>query len=211
MSFTYTTLKTAIQDYTQNSETTFVANLDNFIRSAEDRIRGMVDLTFFRSTTTGTLTNGVATLAKPAGHIATYSLSVTVSGAKQFLSIKEVSLLQEFNAAGSTGVPRFYAPYSEGSFILSPTPDSAYDYEIHFFYRPTSLVDSTTTWLSTYAPNCLLYACLCEAYTFMKGEEDVMAMYQNRFQEEIARLKDLGEAREETDEYRVGLPLAQRT
>ena len=86
--------------------------------------------------------------------------------------------------------------------------------ELHYYYRPTSLIDagdSGTTLLSTNAPNTLLYGCLFEAYVFMKGEQDVLAMYDKRFTESLSRLKDYGEARENTDAYRRGLPLRQRT
>ena len=99
-------------------------------------------------------------------------------------------------------------------FKTTTAPNSNYAIELHYYYRPTSLTagaDSGTTWLSTNAPNSLLYGALIEAYTFMKGEQDVMAMYDKRFMESLSRLKDYAEARENTDAYRRGLPDRPRT
>ena len=126
-----------------------------------------------------------------------------------------MNFIQEFNPNSSTtGVPKYYAIFDVSNFIIGPTPNSSYVTELHYYYRPTSLVeagDSGTTWLSTNAPNTLLYGCLFEAYIFMKGEQDVLAMYDKRFTESLSRLKDYGEARENTDAYRKGLPQRPRT
>ena len=103
--------------------------------------------------------------------------------------------------------------FSVDHFLLAPTPNSAYTVELHYFYRPTSLVDSgsNTTWISDNAPNVLLYGALLEAYIFMKGEPDIIALYEKRFMDGLSRLKDLGEARENHDAYRRGLPSRPRT
>ena len=126
-----------------------------------------------------------------------------------------MNFIQEFNPNYSTtGTPKYYAIFDVSNFIIGPTPNSSYVTELHYYYRPSSLTvggDSGTTWLSTNAPNTLLYGCLFEAYVFMKGEQDVLAMYDKRFTESLSRLKDYGEARENTDAYRRGLPLRQRT
>jgi hypothetical protein len=101
-----------------------------------------------------------------------------------------------------------------GNFIVGPTPDLAYDVELHYYYRPASItagVASGTTWLSENAPNALLYGSLVEAYTYMKGEQDMMQLYEQRFAQEVQRLKDLAEARENSDAYRRGLPDRPRT
>ena len=144
-----------------------------------------------------------------------FSLQITTSGSESFLLQKDVNFIREYTpAASTTGLPIYYAKFDTNHFILAPTPNSAYTVELQYFYSPTSLTagaDSGTTWLSTNAPSALLYGSLFEAYTFMKGEKDILDLYNGRFIETLTRLKDLGEARENTDGYRVGLPLKART
>ena len=215
MSWTLTTLKNAVQDYTQNTETTFVNNLDEMIRAAEQRIFTTCDLEIFRRNQTGTTTNGNQFLNVPADYLASFSLSVLNSSSKEFLLQKDVNFIQEFNPNSSTtGVPRYYARFDADNFILAPTPNAAYTAELHYYYRPASLTagsGSGTTWLSTNAPNTMLYGTLVEAYTFMKGEKDLMDLYNGRFIESLTRIKDLAEARENADAYRRGLPEKART
>jgi|TARA_R110000824_G_scaffold112324_3_gene261439 hypothetical protein len=209
MSFTYSQLKQAIQDYTQNTETTFVNNLSVFITQAEERILKNVQLSLFRKNVSGTMTSSNRFLAAPSDFLAPFSLSFVDSSSDHvFLQFKDPDFVQTFNPdATTTGNPRFYAVFDVDNFILGPTPNSAYDVELHYFYRPASLTagaDSGTTWLSTNAEIALLYGCLIEAYIFMKGEPDMMAMYEKRFEEAISGMKMLGEAKEVTDEYRTG-------
>ena len=214
MSFTLATLKTAIKDYSENQETSFVSHLDDFIVSAEERILKAVDLEYFRKNVTGAMTASNEFLAVPSDYLASFSLSITSSSTKHFLLQKDVNFLQEFNPDGSTGRPKYYAIFDVNNFLIAPTPDSNYSVELHYYYRPTSLKDSGdsgTTWLSTNAPNALLYGCLIEAYTYMKGEPDVMQLYNQRFLESLSRVKDLAEARENSDAYRRGLPDRPRT
>ena len=209
MSFTYAQLKTAIQDYSENSETTFVNNLSLFIENAEQRIFESVQLEFFRKNVTANLTASNQYLAMPDDYLASYSLSVTSSSAKSFLLMKDVNFIEDYNPNSSTtGLPKYYAAFTSDNFILAPTPDSGYQVELHYFYRPTSLTagaDSGTTWLSTNAPFAMLYGALIEAYTFMKGESDLLQLYTARFTEAMSRLKVYGEAQENTDAYREGL------
>ena len=215
MSFTFAELKTAIQDFTENTETSFVTNLPVFIRAAEDRILGLVDLEYFRKNATGVMTTGDKFLNAPSDYLASFSLSIEVSNNKVFLLQKDVNFVQEYNPNGSTtGQPVYYALFDVDNFIIAPTPDASYSSELHYFYRPASLTaggDSGTTWISTNAPNTILYASLVEAYTYMKGEPDVLTLYNNRFTESLQRLKDLAEARENSDAYRDGLPRRPRT
>jgi hypothetical protein len=214
MSFTFATLKTAIQDYTDNAEATFVTNLPNFVKAAEDRIFEAVDLEYFRKNVTSAMTASDQFLSVPDDLLAVFSLQITTSGSESFLLQKDVNYLREYTPnASTTGVPKYYAVFSTEHFLIAPTPDAAYTVELHYYYRPTSLVDTaTTTWrMSANAPNVLLYGALFEAYTFMKGEQDVIAIYEKRFMDGLARLKDLGEARENYDAYRTGLPNRPRT
>ena len=210
MSFTYDELKTAIQDYTQNTETSFVNNLPVFIRVAEERILKNVQLTLFRKNATANMTASNQYLAAPSDFLAPFSLSYTDGdGNKDFLEYKDVNFVQEYNPdATTTGAPRYYAYFDVSSFLIGPTPDSSYAVELHYFYRPASLTSgsgSSTTWLSTNAEVALLYGCLIEAYTYMKGEADVMQEYEKRFAEAVISLKNFGEAKEVTDAYRTGL------
>lgn len=215
MSFTYGQLKQAIQDYTDNTETTFVNNLPVFIRAAEERILKNVQLQFFRKNASAALTNGNKYLACPTDFLAPYSLSyVDGNNDKQFLLLKDVNFIQEFNPdATDTAAPRYYAQFDIDNFILAPTPDSNYAVELHYFYRPVSLTagaDSGTTWLSENADLVMLYGALVEAYIFMKGEADIMALYNQRFQEGLMALKMFGEAKEVTQDYRVGQVIRQK-
>ena len=210
MSFTYDQLKTAIQDYTQNEETSFVSNLPLFIRVAEERILKNVQLTLFRKNAAGNTTSGNQYLAAPSDFLAPFSLSFTDGdGDKTFLEYKDVNFIQSFNPdATTTGNPRYYALFDTSSFIIGPTPNASYAVELHYFYRPTSLTDgagSGTTWLSENAEVALLYGSLIEAYTYMKGEADIKADYEKRFTEATISLKNFGEAKEVTDAYRTGL------
>ena len=215
MSFTFAELKTAIQDFTENTETSFVTNLPVFIRAAEDRILGLVDLEYFRKNVTGVMTTSDKFLNAPDDYLASFSLSIEVSSSKVFLLQKDVNFVQEYNPNSSTtGQPVYYALFDVDNFIIAPTPDANYSSELHYFYRPASLTaggDSGTTWISTNAPNTILYASLVEAYTYMKGEPDLLTLYNNRFTESLQRLKDLAEARENSDAYRDGLPRRPRT
>ena len=215
MSFTFTTLKQAIQDFAENNETSFVNNLSLFITTAEERIFKMVDLEVFRKNVSASTTSSNKFLALPPDYLATFSLSLRVSASSPlvFLSQKDVSFLQEFDPSGSTGFPKYYAHFDVDNLILAPTPDQAYIAELHYYYRPPSITQASdgTSWLGTNAPDVLLYACLMEAYTYMKGEADMLQLYQQRFAEGIARLKNYGEGRENTDAFRTGLVLTNKT
>jgi hypothetical protein len=209
MSFTYDQLKQAIQDYTENDETSFVNNLPLFIRQVEERILKNVQLSLFRKNVSGAMSASNKYLACPSDFLAPFSLSfVDGNNDHQFLEFKDADFVQTFNPdATTTGNPRFYAVFDVDNFILGPTPDSAYAVELHYFYRPASLTagsGSGTTWLSENAEIAMLYGSLMEAYIYMKGEPDMMQQYEKRFMESIQGLKMFGEAKEVTDEYRTG-------
>jgi len=211
MSFTYGQLKQAIQDYTENDETSFVNNIPVFIRSAEERILKSVQLSLFRKNATTTTDINNQYLAVPSDFLAPFSLSMTgPDGDKEFIEFKDPSFLQMYTLdATTTGRPKYYSQFDIENFLLAPTPDIAYTAELHYFYRPLSITDpiyndDTVTWLSENAELSMLYGCLVEAYIYMKGEPDVLTMYNQRFQESLMGLKLLGEAKETTDEYRTG-------
>jgi len=210
-------LKTLIQNYTQNTETTFVASLNDFIINAEDRLFDLIQFDYFRKNVTGNLTTGNTYLTAPSDFQLSFSLAVIDgSGDYHYLDKKHTSFMREYNVdptdATLRGLPLYYADFdkelSTGSdngstLIVAPVPDSDYTVELHYLYKPVSLTSQTTgTWLSDNARNALLYGSLVEAYTFMKGEQDLMVNYENRFNQEVARLKNLAEARGRRDEYR---------
>jgi hypothetical protein len=209
MTMTYGQLKQAIQDYTENTETSFVNNLPLFIRLAEERILKNVQLNLFKKNQFGNMTSGNQYLAAPSDFLAPFSLSIEVSGDKEFLLFKDVDFVQTYTPdATTTGQPKYYAQFDVDNFIIGPTPNANYVVDIHYLYRPASLTagsDSGTSWLSENAEITLLYGALIEAYTYMKGDMNLMQMYMSRLAEGIARLKNLGEAQETTDEYRVGM------
>jgi len=214
MSFTLATLKTAIQDYTDNSETSFVTHLPDFIKAAEEKIFKGVDLDIFRRNVTSAFTSSDEFLSVPSDYLASFSLQITSTGSESFLLQKDVNYLREYTPASTTtGLPKYYARFDTDNFIVAPTPNSNYTLELHYYYRPTSITASSdgTSWLGTNAPFALLYGSLIEAYYYMKGEPDVIAQYEKNYVFYIQRLKDLGEARENTDGYRVGLPSRPRT
>jgi hypothetical protein len=215
MSFTYAQLKQAIQDYTENDETSFVNNLPLFIRLAEERILKNVQLNLFQKNQFGTMTSGNEYLAAPSDFLAPFSLSIDVSGSKEFLLYKDLDFVQTYTPdAATTGQPKYYAQFDVDNFIIAPTPDASYTVDIHYLYRPASITSGAedgTTWLSQNAELALLYACLIEAYIYMKGDANVMQMYNQRFVEAVSRLKNLGEAQETIDEYRRGPVVRDRS
>ena len=204
MAFTFTTLKTAIQDYTDNTETTFTNQLDRFILNSEERILKECQLDVFRRNATGSAASGTKFLTKPSDFLAPFSLSVVKDSSNEFLLYKQVTFLQDYTPnPTTTGTPEYYADWDDEAFLLAPTPDDSYTMELHYFYRPTSIttVPSGTTWLGDNAELALLYGALVEAYTFMKGEAELLSLYNNRFLEAIQWLKILGEGKQTRDEY----------
>ena len=205
MSFTYDQLTQAIQDYTENDETSFVTNIPLFIRQAEERILKQVQLSLFRKNVTAFTDIGNPYLAVPSDFLAPYSLSYRGDdGERNFVEFKDVSFVQMYNPDSSvTGAPIYYSQFDLSYFLLGPTPDAVYTMELHYLYRPQSLTVQAgdgTTWLSINAEMAMLYGSLIEAYIYMKGEADVLSMYEKRLQESIMGIKMLGEAKETTDQ-----------
>jgi hypothetical protein len=214
MSFTLTTLTDSIKEWTENDETTFVAEIPFFIKNAEERILKSVDLDYFRKNVTGVMTSGNKFLQKPSDYLATFSLSFVSSSENVFLLQKDVNFIQEYNPNPSTtGIPIYYAQFDVDNFIIAPTPNANFSVELHYYYRPASLTtdNSGSTWISTNAADALLYASLVEAYTFMKGENDLIQLYTSRYAESLARLKNYAEGRNYSDSYRDGLVRQPKT
>tara|TARA_A100000172_G_C3029270_1_gene106029 strand:+ start:122 stop:760 length:639 start_codon:yes stop_codon:yes gene_type:complete len=206
MAFTFTTLKQAIQDYLETNETTFVTNLPTIITQAEERILKSVQLPNFRKNVTGTTTQSNNYLETPTDFLAPYSLAVDNSG-YEYLMFKDVNFIrQAYPVASTTGIPKHYAIFDDTTFILGPTPNAALTVELHYFYEPQSITVSSdgASWLGSNAENALLYGCLIEAYTFLKGEPDLLQLYQARYDSAMQELIALGEGYSTTDSYRSG-------
>jgi len=205
MAFTFATLKTAIQDYTDNSETTFTNNLTRFIVNTEERILKECQLDVFRRNSQGTTSVSNKFLSKPSDFLAPFSLSVVNDSSNEFLLYKHVTFLQDFTPnPATTGVPLYYGDWNDETFLLAPTPNDALTMELHYFFRPDSITITSdgTSWLGDNAQLAMLYGSLVEAYTFMKGEQDLLTLYNNRYTESLQGLKNLGEAQQTQEEYR---------
>jgi len=205
MAFTFATLKTAIQDYTDNSETTFDNNLTRFIVNTEERILKECQLDVFRRNSQGTTSASTKFLSKPTDFLAPFSLSVVNDSSNEFLLYKQVTFLQDYTPnPATTGVPQYYGDWNDETFLLAPTPNDAFTMELHYFFRPESITVTSdgTSWLGDNAQLTMLYGSLVEAYTFMKGEQDLLTLYNNRYMESLQGLKNLGEALQTKDQYR---------
>jgi len=209
----YTQLSSAIQAYTENTEADFVAEIPVFVQQAEQRIYNNVQFPSLRKNMTGTVSSTTPYLSAPNDYLATYSLAVIdASGNYEYLLNKDVNFIrQAYPSASDTGLPRYYALFgaqtnapNELSFILGPKPDANYTVELHFYYYPESIVTASTTWLGDNFDSVLLYGSLVEAYTYMKGETDMMQLYNQKFMEALALAKRLGDGMERQDAYRSG-------
>ena len=204
----YSQLVAQIQDYTENQFTTTVVN--NFIQQAEQRIYNSVQLPALRKNVTGTTTSGNKYLAMPTNWLATFSLAIiNANNEYTYLLNKDVNFIrQSYPDTDSDyyGTPAYYAVFDQNSFILGPTPDASYAVELHYFYYPESIttVVGGQTWLGDNFSSVLLYGSLLEAYTYMKGEADVIAGYQKRYDDAMALLVQLGDGNNRHDAYRSG-------
>lgn len=202
----YAQLTSLIQEYCQSTETSFVANIPNFVQYAEERIYNTVQLPALRQNSTASTTLGNQYMALPSDWLSTYSLAVVDgSGDYQFLLNKDVNFIrQSYPSASSTGLPQYYAIWDDNTMLLGPTPDAAYTLELHYYYYPPSIVDAGTSWVGDNFENVLLYGTLREAYTYLKGEADIIADYDKKYMEGLSQLKRLGDGLERQDAYRSG-------
>jgi hypothetical protein len=213
---TYAELLAEIQNYTQNYEATFVATIPTFVEQAEERIYNTVQIPPLRKNVTGGVTAGNKYLSCPADYLSSFSLAVIDGdGNYEYLLNKDVNFIRAaYPNPTDEGLPKYYALFGptvissvttdELSFILGPTPDDDYDVELHYYYYPQSIVSAGTSWLGDNYSPALLYGSLVEAYTYMKGEADIMAFYEKKYQDALAQLNRLGTGLERGDSYRDG-------
>ena len=211
----YAALVAAISSYTENTFPTVDMNL--FITQAEKRIYNAVQIPALRKNVTGITTASNKYLACPDDFLSSYSLAAIspTTGAYTYLLNKDVNFIREaYPKPTTTGSPKFYALFgpavassvitTELTFLIGPTPDAAYSMELHYYYYPESIVTASTTWLGDNYDPALLYGTLVEAYTYMKGEQDMIVLYNTKFGEALTQLKRLGDGLERQDAYRSG-------
>jgi hypothetical protein len=211
----YAALVASISSYTENTFPTVDMNV--FITQAEKRIYNAVQIPALRKNVTGVTTASNKYLACPDDFLSSYSLAAIdpTTGAYTYLLNKDVNFIREaYPKPTSTGSPKFYALFgpavassvitTELTFLIGPTPDAAYSMELHYYYYPESIVTASTTWLSDNYDPVLLYGTLVEAYTYMKGEQDMVVLYNTKFAEALTQLKRLGDGLERQDSYRSG-------
>jgi len=210
----YTSLVATIKAYTENSFPSSVGTgglttaeqVNTFIEQAEQRIYNTVQLLDLRKNVVGNTTTNNKYLTVPTDWLANFSVAVIdpVTGDYEFMLNKDVSYIREaYPSPTTTGKPIYYAMFDDNTYILGPTPDATYQVELHYFYYPESIVTASTTWLGDNFSEALLYGSLLEAYTFMKGEADVMAGYQKRYEEALGLLKAYAEGKNRQDMYRT--------
>lgn len=209
---TYAELVEALQDYLETREPTFVSQIPTFVRQAEQRIYRSVLLPEFRKNSTAVLSAGYRYLRRPSDFLSAFSIAVIDStGEYTYLLDKDMNFMREaYPNPATLGRPRYYAQFvgdstgaAEGAFLFGPTPDAAYDVELQYYYDPPSIVDTDSSWLGLYATPALLYGSILEAYTFVKGDADLMAVYKSRYDDAMAQLA-LIDVRSKRDSYRDG-------
>lgn len=200
----YTELTTNIQDICENTFT--AAQLAMFTEQAEQKIYNTVQIPALRKNVTGTLTTNNKYLSTPTDFLYAYSLAVIDgSGVYRYLLNKDVNFIREaYPAPSSAGVPKHYAYFDDNTFIVGPTPDTNYTAELHYGYYPPSIVTAGTTWLGDEFDSALLNGALVEAIRFMKGEPDMVQMYQTMYVQAVGLLKNLGDGKLRQDAYRSG-------
>lgn len=203
---TYAELSSAIQDYLENSETSFVSNIPTIVEQAENRIYHTVNTPDQRLSATGTLLASEEEIACPAAFLEPEALFMTVDGERLPLLQKQLSWLRTVYQSGDQGTPAHYAITGAGSasttIRVGPVPVNNADYELYYFGSPTSVVDAGSTWLSVQFPEVLLYGSLLEGYVYMKGEKDMRDTFQERFDRAMQSLKQSVDVQQLNDEYR---------
>lgn len=213
----YAQLVQQVQDYTENYESSFVANIPNFVQICEENLYRSVMIPELRKNVTGTLTNGNKYLARPSDFLSVFSLAVVDGdGDYTYLIDKDVNFIREaYPSASTTGVPKYYAQFDgdsaaspSGNLILGPTPNASYTVELHYYYDPPSIVTTGTSWVGDNAEALLLYGTLVQAYTYMKGDAALMADYKAQYDDALQRLTVI-DYRSKRDSYRDGEPRSE--
>ena len=202
----YAALVTAICNYAETTEQSFVANIPNFVNIAEERIYNTVQLPAIRRNVLSNTITGLKYLQLPDDYLATFSLAVfDATGAQQFLIDKDVNFIREaYPNPASQGMPKYFGQFDPDTIIFGPTPDQVYQVELHEYYYPESIVTAGTSWVGDNFESVLLYGSLREAAVYQKGEADIIANYEQKYQESMMLLKLMGDGKERRTAYRDG-------
>lgn len=203
----YGELKTLVQQYLECEETTFNTNIGMFTRLAEEDIYRLVQIPDLVQTSTSNCINGTPYIPLPADFLSQYYMAIINSDGmyKMLLSKDHTFIRETYPNPSDIGEPRFFAVFNENAMILGPTPDQDYKIELNYFYFPPSLSDggdAGITWLSENAEQCILFGTIIQGYIYLKGDQDVMKGYQDRYQSALAELKVIAEGRDRKDSYR---------
>ncbi|NDE60599.1 MAG: hypothetical protein EB010_14535 [Acidimicrobiia bacterium] len=210
----YSQLSTLIQEYCESTESSFVANIPTFVQLAEERIYNTVQIPAIRKNSTATMSIGNKYMSLPTDWLSTFSLAVFNPSNNEYTYLlnKDVNYIrQAYPDADDLGRPEYYAIWDANTMILGPAPDIAYTAELHYYYYPASIVSAGTSWLGDNFETVLLYGSLREAYTYLKGEQDMMNYYEQKYQEALGQLKRLGDGLDRQDAYRSGQVRVQVT
>ena len=212
----YTQLQAAIVAYSENTSTEFAAEIATFVQQAEQRIYNTIQFPSLRRNVTGLTTSSNKYLQCPSDFLSVYSMAVInpTTSEYEYLLNKDVNFIRAgYPNPADTGIPKYYALFGprsddekELAFILGPTPAAAYTVELHYFYYPESITTASTgrTWLGDNFDSVLFYGALVESATYMKQEQDIVALYNQKYQEALALAKRLGDGMERQDAYRSG-------
>ena len=208
----YVQLKSAIKGYCENDfpdtagDFTSDEQIATFVRQCEERVYNAVQIPAIRKNQIGNFSVGDHYLTLPNDYLASFSMAVILpDGTQEFLLDKDVNFIrQAYPNPDDQGVPKYYAQFAPYTYIIGPTPDASYNVELHYYYYPESIVDAGTSWLGYNFESALLYGSLLEAAAFMKSDSDVVTNYQNRYNEALALLKDLGDGKDRRSAYRDG-------
>lgn len=200
-------LTTKIQQFCETTETTFVANIPTFIRASEERILNTADLPALRKTSTRSIASGIKYVGLPTDFISAFSVAITpASGVTSYIENKDINYIREAYPNSTTqGVPTVYALFDDTNMLIAPTADATYTLELNYFAKPASLVDNASgTWLATNYNAALLYGALVNANAYLKGEQDIQAMYETQFQAHLLPLVNVAKNKTRKDAYRSG-------
>ena len=209
----YAELSQSLQDYLETNESSFISNIPTFVKQAEERIYRSVQIPELRKNVTSNVVSGSQYLARPTDFLSVFSIAmIKADGSYSYLYDKDVSFIREsYPFPSVTGLPKYYAQFDGdqtgvtfGNFILGPTPDAAYGVELHYYYDPPSIVDTGTSWLGDNASAALLYGSLVEAYTYLKGDQDMLQVYADRYADSMSQLFGI-DIRSKRDDYRDGV------
>jgi hypothetical protein len=202
----YAQLTQAILDYTESYEQTFIDNVPLFVQQCEERVYNAVQIPAIRKNQVGNFTQSDKYLALPPDYLASFSMAVILAdGSQEFLIDKDVNFIrQAYPNPTDEGIPRYYAQFEPYTYIIGPTPDDNYDVELHYYYYPESIVTAGTSWLGDNFETVLLYGSLREAVIFQKGEQDMVTYYEQKYQESLALLRELGDGKDRRSAYRDG-------